>query len=304
MNKKIVITFTITVIIIFAGAVGMIYCLPSKQAEVVIHSQLTKIACYDSLVKIADAKSLTVFENSGYAKDKNNVYFPRDAVCSINCYCTNFVIIGADLFTFSVLNHGYAKDKNSAYFKGEKIIGADLSSFKIIESSSSSFFAAKDKENVFVQNTKISKADPDTFEYLNEREIYVWMKDKNYVWTMLRNDPDSIELIEGADSETFKLIPTLTSQNVSGNEHYALDKNHAYFLNKIIEESDPKTFQPLSIFISKDKNNAYAAEEKIAGVDVATFEVIDSHYSKDKNHVYYLKNILENVDPKTYKSKP
>ncbi len=258
------------------------------------------IFCRDSVMNEVNIGSFVVFENSNYAKDNENVYFPTDVICAncpgCGCFCEQY-IIDANSETFEVLNNKYAKDNKRAYFNGLMLDHVDLDSFIVINTNSVYFFAAKDKNNVFVGNYKIN-ADPDTFEYLDERDINVWMKDKNKVWSMLRSDPSTLQDVDKADPNTFRLISTPIGPK--GNEHYALDKNYAYFRNEIIKGADPNTFEPLSTFISKDKNNAFAAENKITGVDIATFEVIDSHYSKDKNYVYYLKKIVEGADPKTF----
>ena len=278
--------------------------LNENESEGVYSRKNDLIFCHNSLIKEVDIDSFLVYKNSGYAKDNKNIYFPIEVICAncpgCGCFCEKYIVSGVDIQTFKVLNNGYAKDNNFAYYNGLKLNDVNIDSFTIINSTSVYFFAAKDKNNVFIQNKKIN-ADPNTFEYLDERDIDVWMKDKKNVWTMLKSDSSSIQIVEKADPSTFKLISTPKGPNVSGNEHYALDKNHAYFLNKIIEDSDSKTFEPLSIFISKDKNNAYASGNKIIGVDIKTFEVINSHYSKDKNNVYYLKNIVKDADPETFK---
>ncbi len=275
--------------------------LNENESNGVYSRKNNSIYCENSVMNEVDINSFFIFENSNYAKDNANVYFPIDFYClncpGCGCFCEKYIVPKANSKTFKILNGGYAKDDMSAYFNGLMLDDVDLNSFAVINTNSVYFSAAKDKNNVFVGNYKI-KADPDTFEYLDERNANIWMKDRNKVWTMLRGDPSTLKEVKGADPNTFKLISTPMAPK--NNKHYALDKNHAYFRNKIIKGSNPDTFKPLSTFISKDKNNAFAAENKITGVDIATFEVINSHYSKDENNVYFLTNIVDGADPKTF----
>ena len=260
------------------------------------------VYCKDSLMNEVNIDSFVVFKNSNYAKDNKNVYFPIDIICAncpgCGCFCEKYIITNANPETFEALNSNYAKDNKHAYFDGLILDNVDLDSFTVINTTSKYLFAAKDKNNVFVGNYKIN-ADPDTFEYLDERDEEVWMKDKNKVWTMLGSDPSTLQEVEKADPDTFRLISAPNCPK--GNENYALDKNYVYFLNKIVKGADPKTFKPLNTVISKDKDNAFAEENKIMGVDIKTFEVTNSLYSKDKNHVYFLNKIVKGADPKTFK---
>jgi len=125
----------------------------------------------------------------------------------------------------------FIKDKNNVYYQGEKIQGADPSTFKALGED---YF--KDKNNVYqlimpkekkIPNIaglcdlskfegsvkKMEKADPNTFEALGNG----YFKDKNSVYYYK-------EKVKRADPNTFK------TNNSYGE---AEDKNHKYYLGKV-----------------------------------------------------------------------
>ncbi len=87
-----------------------------------------------------DIPSFEVCKGSGYAKDRNHVYYPIRITCEDGliedsdggereyggCYFQEYVIEGSDPATFNYLGNGYAVDKANMYLNG-KIITWDNS---------------------------------------------------------------------------------------------------------------------------------------------------------------------------------
>lgn len=80
----------------------------------------------------SDSKTFEVCVNSDgehYARDINNVYYPRDEntlffdgdASGGEIYDSNIRIQGADSKSFKYIGKGYAVDKNNMYYRGEKI---------------------------------------------------------------------------------------------------------------------------------------------------------------------------------------
>lgn len=74
-------------------------------------------------MKGVDLETFKVFGKSGYALDKNQVYYPLTIECIETqeggfCSCTDYIIKGADQSTFRALGSDYAVDKNRVYFRG------------------------------------------------------------------------------------------------------------------------------------------------------------------------------------------
>ncbi len=78
-----------------------------------------------------------------------------------------------------------------------------------------------------------------------------------------------------------------------------------YFQDKVIQDADPKTFQPIDGYFSRDHQYVFCGSEIIVGADPETFspfEIYESSrgFNYDKNHVYYMTEIVENADPETF----
>ncbi len=87
-----------------------------------------------------------------YFKDKNHIYdfSSMSDGGSIN------INWNADVKTFRVLESGiHAKDKNYCYYRGRIIKGADLKTFKVLDTSYS-FHTAYDKRNYYDREIKMS----------------------------------------------------------------------------------------------------------------------------------------------------
>ncbi len=116
-----------------------------------------------------DTSTFQVFPGSNYAKDKNGVYYPLERVCVDGanwgvCYCTKYVVPGADPASFTYLGNSYASDKKNVYFGGHVIPGADSKTFIVIPGPQYCYFA-KDDRHVFMHGKIFEEADPVTFRF-------------------------------------------------------------------------------------------------------------------------------------------
>src|SRR4030095_6456190 len=135
-------------------------------------------------------------------------------------------------------------------------------------------FYAKDNYEVFHSDEKIFKAEPSTFEVLDEfsglsKDIISkysflkndgyssWARDKNHVYycgeILLKGtiDPSSVSIVD---------------------THVLKDRKHVYYFDKIVEGADPESFQPI---LKHDK----AIKDKL--------DLFTSFY-RDKHNLYYL----------------
>ena len=105
--------------------------------------------------------------------------------------------------------------------------------------------------------------------------------------------------MKDADFSTFETIKN--KENIA----LAKDKNHVYKEDKIIENADPKTFEPLKQRFWKDKNHVYflrvyGNECIINDADPKTFVVVRDSWTKDKTNAFYIYDKLKEVDFQTF----
>ncbi len=96
--------------------------------------------------------------------------------------------------------------------------------------------------------------------------------------------------VKGGDLKTFNQIAEL----------YGKDKNHAFYKEELLPNSDPKSFEIIDDIHSKDKNNVYWYSDCLSNADPLSYQIIDREYSKDKNYVFFRGKPLPNADPKTF----
>ncbi len=206
----------------------------------------------------------------------------------------NFEIINDSLAGYECLNADvWVKDKLSVWYKHYKIIGAEPSTFKILEDSYS-----QDEQNVFYKQLILTNADKENFKILSnffaKDEEHIWYKGKEVFGI---NDPSNFKVIDG---------------------YFSSDGNSIFLNNDTLllkmPDSDVKTFQNIkndmhlsSLKYYKDKNNVYCIDtEKNIGeedfmyvFDVFTesFEILsEKYYSKDNFNIYYKNKVMENAD--------
>ena len=217
---------------------------------------------YDVKIKNVDKSSFKSLGN-GYGRDKNNIFYNEKRMKV------------SDISSFEVMNSNYSKDKNIVFYDGDIIKNADSSSFKIIDGHYS-----KDKNSVYYNGEKL-KVDAKTFYIFKENENFGKDSKNVYYVDILSND-EKIEVIEGADVSSFKLL----------NKNYAKDNNKVYYNSDIInillkiDDADSETFTVLGDDYAKDKTNIYYSGSKLKNADVKTFKIISDFVAKDKDRVY------------------
>lgn len=103
-----------------------------------------------------------------------------------------------------------------------------------------------------------------------------------------------------ADSQSFKKI--------SGD--YAKDKNHVFFVGRIIESADADSFERIKVdsstvedVYSKDKTHVFKFSGVLPNVDHSSFVALGGSYTKDAQHVFYQEKILTSAEASTFQTK-
>ena len=262
-----------------------------------------------------DMASFVPLNVSGFAKDKNGIYYQGDF---IKIDTTGFRVVRvishhdkpsdyweepiwrthkqafrgtkpiaiSDPATFETVSICYFKDKNYLYYYDQKVEGADVATLQK-ESADAEFVS--DKNNTYYQGKP--------FIYKGERvqqvsnNIYkttTHVLRYNVGYDQERAEDCFVELPDYFD------IPTLRRLN----DFYLIDKNHLYY----DENSYPLGDEDLRVPIPKenlskiklfevlvtDGNKVYRGKKPLSGYDVATFGIVPGHYyyQYDKNGVY------------------
>ena len=260
-----------------------------------------------------DMASFVPLNVSGFAKDKNGIYYQGD-------------FIKIDTTGFRVVRFIY--DKQSDYrepiwrtykkaFRGKKQI--NISDPATFESVSTCYF--KDKNYLYYYDQKVEGADVATLqqnfadrEFVSDK-LNTYYKGKPFIYKGERVQQVSNNIYKttthvlryngGYDKEKaedyfvelpdYFDIPTLRRLN----DFYLIDKNHLYY----DENSYPLGDEDLRVPIPKenlskiklfevlvtDGNKLYNGKEPLSGYDAATFGIVPGHYyyQYDKNGVYH-----------------
>jgi hypothetical protein len=95
-----------------------------------------EIACDIEPLKNLDAKSFQVLPGTGYAKDKNHVYFPINTSsidysdCGV-CFFEEILVENANPVTFQYLGKDYATDGKLVFFRGQLLENANGPTFRV-----------------------------------------------------------------------------------------------------------------------------------------------------------------------------
>ena len=259
-----------------------------------------------------DMASFVPLNVSGFAKDKNGIYYQGD-------------FIKIDTTGFRVVRFIY--DKQSDYrepiwrtykkaFRGKKQI--NISDPATFESVSTCYF--KDKNYLYYYDQKVEGADVATLqqnfadrEFVSDK-LNTYYKGKPFIYKGERVQQVSNNIYKttthvlryngGYDQEKaedyfvelpdYFDIPTLRRLN----DFYLIDKNHLYYDEKSYSLRDedlrvpiPKeNLSKIKLFevLVTDGDKLYRGKELLSGYDVATFGVVPGHYYYlyDKNGVY------------------
>ena len=262
-----------------------------------------------------DMASFVPLNVSGFAKDKNGIYYQGDF---IKIDTIGFRVVGvishddkpsdyweepiwrthkqafrgtkpiniSDPATFETVSICYFKDKNYLYYYDQKVEGADVAT---LQKNLANGEFVSDKDNTYYQGKP--------FIYKGERvqqvsnNIYkttTHVLRYNVGYDQERAEDCFVELPSYFD------IPTLRRLN----DFYLIDKNHLYY----DENSYPLGDEDLRVPIPKenlskiklfevlvtDGNKVYRGKKPLSGYDAATFGIVPGHYyyQYDKNGVY------------------
>lgn len=265
------------------------------------------IGCYKLELKKVDYKSFSYIWGN-YWKDINS------------CFYTNkgFQCDWDSIQSFS-WSQKYLFDKKYIYYKWEKIINADIDTFKIDFSKLNDNYYnnedySKDKDNVYYRWIKINWVDNKSFQVIqrqdDNREIDTgYSKDNNNVYYKWFNI--------WADSKSFKEYPiTILKDWDYYSNFYFIDKENLYLFWKKIN-LDTNTLSFISSLLFKDKDSLYCAENivdsgvkvlKFDWLDISNFSIISDNFINDNKNIYFYNcnfawmfiNKLDWIDAKTF----
>ena len=272
---------------------------PTSQYEV---TGFTKDAAHvflnDKMINGADPKTFQVYKN---LSDVSGRLFSRD---SAHVFWGTSMIPEADPDSFQLVESStlgmcapYFKDKSHVFVGTEIIAGVDPNSFRYIGQVVRTPVLynepclAADKNNVYINNTKIPNLDPQSIQ-----DLGIYLKDKDAVYLYTTE-------LKGTDSKTFEL---LNADSVS-----AKDKNSVYECGRVIMPNQTG-FQLLGDYYGKIGSNVYYLGQIIPGADAISFtslgeagiwscESPSGGYAKDKSHVYFAGKLIQGADPQTFK---
>lgn len=155
----------------------------------VYHLKNGRISCGEAgapPMKKVDPKTFRVIGGSQYAFDKNKVYFPISEDCvdtqvSGYCYCSKYVVMGAEPRSFRYLGKDYGVDRKRVFFRGEPIKSAFPSSFTVIGKKTKTFIA-KDHKRVYWFDNILEQAKPTSFSIQIDKRGGYLLRDSESSW--------------------------------------------------------------------------------------------------------------------------
>jgi hypothetical protein len=167
--------------------------------------------------------------NAEYAKDSKQVFWET------------VIIKGADPNSFVCLGQLYAKDNERVFWREREIIGAAPASFQIVDGAN---LWSRDKQDFYFGEHPLQVIDVASFKIINNG----WAKDDKAYYAV----PQFSKVGKfDCDYATMKIL----------SDHYAVDKNRAYYGCKPIEGVDVETFRVTDTITAKDKYRKYRGED-------------------------------------------
>ncbi|MEA5418882.1 DKNYY domain-containing protein [Spirulina sp. CCNP1310] len=244
----------------------------------------------ETLVPGADGKTFQRIEGSpDYAKDAQQVFYQSQPIA------------GAEVATFQWVHGYYAKDARQVYFMGTVVVGADPAFFKMLWLDS----VAEDKRDWYVQGNPVGIRDRPSLKQvvdLNQvtyADANIWAYDKYNYYV---GNYHGIEAVAIADPATFQVM--------ENDSDYAKDATQVYYLDRIVPQADPRTFEALGHRYSKDAHHAYYNGYLFEPADVASLQAVGRDkfdlynqadtYAKDAQRVYCGMGVVEGADVATF----
>lgn len=244
----------------------------------------------ESLVPGADGKTFQILKEAGdYAKDAKHVFYKGQP------------IPGAEAATFQSVSGDYTKDRRQVYHMGRAISGADSASFTMLWQGS----IAQDKRDWYANGEPVQIRDMAALKRVVNLKTVTYADSK--IWAYDRynyyvGNPSGIKPVPIADRATFQVM--------ANDSDYAKDSQQVYYLDRVVEGADPRTFQALGYRYAKDARQAYYNGYLFKNVDVATLKAVgsdkfdlynqDHTYAKDAKQVYCGMGVVEGADVSTF----
>ena len=186
----------------------------------------------------AQPGSFELLGRPGFSKDSRRVYQHDQP-------------ISTDPGRFALLDGGLAKDSTRVYTADGAVLSSDPEGFEII-SDDTDYLFARDSGTVYVNNTPVRGASPETFTVLGNG----YSRDDEKVFSFDQQ-------IDDADLPTFRTL----------GGPYAVDAQRVYWMGRTIEGADPGTFEVLNANFecSTDADHAYYRQTVIEDAVPAHF---------------------------------
>lgn len=147
---------------------------------------------------------------------------------SVNVYYKNQQLLGADVSSFKVLSNGYSCDKNKVYFRSLILKDADINSFKVLSN-----FYAKDKNRLWFCEKEVSG-----IENITDFNIIDGYFSKNDTFVFFNNDT-TLNVIKNVHAESFREI----EDSAKSNFKFYKDKNNTFVINTELKYGDTGFFK-------------------------------------------------------------
>lgn len=203
---------------------------------------------------------------------------PPKVVCpEIKRYCEpddscDYQYIKADFYS---KNNGHIYQRKTAFDGG-------CCEFKIFYDSTLGYWESKQElKNVI---------DLDSYVYVDSSG---YTKDKKHVyWMTINSDGGRLNIIEDADSKTFRRIAVPSADKLSFDYRWGIDKKSVYFKGNRLEGLSVKNFQFLRLDTSdmrpdyiKDNKFVFYEYNKIEKADAKTFRLVEHKRDLDYDAV-------------------
>lgn len=269
---------------------------------------------HETLLEGSQAASFKIL-GSGFSSDGVHVYWMGDSLNVTNAAAFRVTGIGLwaidgagwwrgneradkgpdgiDAATYEVIRKGprhYSRDRQGVYFGGEPIVGADRSTFAVIEgqdglSVDKQGVYSRDRTSVYRSGKPVAGADPSTFTLVDAQ--YDYTRDAAHVFC----DGQPIQ----ANPATFRSLGM----------RWATDNEKVFFSCDVVEGAKADTFVMKNPRWGHDGVSWWYLGERLnagpGGADIATYEVLSGgRFSKDKRVVLFDNYVLKDADPSTF----
>ena len=237
-----------------------------------------------------DVASFQPYENSGYAYDKNNLYFNGQRVPITGTFNPEgFSIISymyTDGYTDGYSRNVYTQDNRNMYYNGRVLqdhMPGCLPEFYNNRRNDNRFcIFVYCGGRIYCRGKLIKKGSKEDIRiYLYSRHVSpFWSDDINiyYEDKIIAKAEDGLEALDS--------------------EYAIIGGNRVFYMDEEIAVSDVKTFQTQTYgHYAKDKNHVYFEGKKLKHSNPDKFDTEGLGYAKDNAHIFYEGEIIEGADP-------